>query len=850
MTQEPRTQDQIYQSIRDRLTSSIAGLTNFTERSFNYIFTQSYADELRELELQAVAARLSGYIDYADGNLDQDDLRELGIDDVVDDPDEINQYMSDDNLDALVEELGITRQLGEVATGEVQFTTQSAVTTIPSGTVVTTELDSDGSSLQFETTEQVESANGVTVISDVPIQSVEVGSEYNLPEGEIIRVQSPPVGVTGVINTTPTTGGTDRETNEKLRTRGKQAVASSSLGGTTSGIRAFLRQNVDAVTEGNVIIDESVDTSPPFVDVIVDGGTDKEVSQAIEESRPTGIRHNLVRPEIITLGVETSLTGSPISTPAVENAITEHITSLGLSEDYFRNETIRSILNADDDILNVEKLDTVIESVSGEKFTFDSSVSKYRLDFTYDDTYGDISIIDKGGTTYDEGADFHVIDDTGDGFAETVEWIGNTPDDDEVFEVTYDVTVIGETLESESYTTNDVRDERFTFNLDTVDEFEYSTNVGTYDLSSRPFDGTTTLVELDATGDPIGDRFVRGESWQLAPLEENGSEDEFTFSSSQLEYSLSDRFTGGGVAIIDEETNIYRRNTDYVTLNASGDGVDDTISWDTDIGKAVTDDGGTLTDETTAATNSTSDDMTLLPATPTVGDAYYFGNSAQFDTFDITISTAGSGSWTIVWEYYDGSSWSALSGISDGTNGFTTGGTNTVTWDTPFDWSEETIDGSELFWVRARVDSYSSISTQPLGQEVLFGETPADSSFFTVNYDCCTQTVRWDQSGDEPTPTNGSVVRATYDQQVYQTEYKIVESKSSTITDASGDTYEEDTDYMIFDATGDNETDSIFWFEQPATLSAGEEFYFSYVTEGNLFVGDREKVTGGDVTIE
>jgi len=60
MTDDPRTQDEIYRSIRDRLTSSIAGLTNFTERSFNYIFTQAYASELRELELQAVAARLSG----------------------------------------------------------------------------------------------------------------------------------------------------------------------------------------------------------------------------------------------------------------------------------------------------------------------------------------------------------------------------------------------------------------------------------------------------------------------------------------------------------------------------------------------------------------------------------------------------------------------------------------------------------------------------------------------------------------------------------------------------------------------------------------------------------------------
>ena len=242
--------------------------------------------------------------------------------------------------------------------------------------------------------------------------------------------------------------------------------------------------------------------------------------------------------------------------------------------------------------------------------------------------------------------------------------------------------------------------------------------------------------------------------------------------------------------------------------------------------------------------------MTLLPATPSVGDAYYFGNSTQFDTFDITLSTAGSGDWSIVWEYYDGSSWSALSDVSDGTTGFTTGGTNTVTWSTPPDWSTETIDGSELFWVRARVDSYTSITTQPLGQEVLFGETPADSTEFTVDYGCCTQVLRWDQSGDEPTPTNGANYRVNYDQQVYETEYEIVEPKENTITDASGDEYVEGTEYDLFDATGDNETDSIIWLTNPATLADGEEFYLSYTTEGDLFVDDREKVEPGDVVIE
>jgi phage-related baseplate assembly protein len=850
MTDDPRTQDEIYRSIRDRLTSSIAGLTNFTERSFNYIFTQAYASELRELELQAVAARLSGYIDYADGNLDQDDLSELGIDDVVSDPAEINQYMTDDNLDALVEELGISRGTGDFATGEVQFTTQSQLTQIPEGTVITTELDSAGEALQFETTEDAQTEDGVTVVSNISIQSVEVGDEYNLPEGEIVRVQSPPVGVTGVINTTDTTGGSDAETNDQLRARAKQAVASSSLGGTVSGIRSYIRQTVEGVTQGNIIIDESTDTAPPFVDVIVDGGADSDVEQAIEESRPTGIRHNLVRPKLITVGIDATLVGGNISTLSVINSITDYLSSLGLGDDYFNNEAVRTILNADSDIVNIENLDAVIESVSEEKFIYEDSVNKYRLSYTYDDTYGTISIEDEDGVTYIEGTDFEVIDDTGDGFPETISWIGSTPDNNEQFKVSYDVTVIGETIRSDWYTTSDVRDEEFIFMLDFVQEFEYSFNQPTYSLDGRPFDGTVEIVELDDSGTVVSDPFVEGESWQLAPLGSGGTEDVFTFDSTQSNYSLTEPFVDGGIAVIDSNKNIYRENTDYVALDSGTDGVLDFISWDTDIGSTVADDGGVLTDETSAATNDTVDDMTLLPSTPATGDAYYFGNVAEFDTFDITISTAGDGTWSIVWEYYDGSSWSSLSSVSDGTSGFTTGGTNTVTWDTPVDWSQTTIDGDELYWVRARVDTYSSITTQPLGQEVLFGEEPADGSEITVNYGCCKQTVRWDQSGDEPVPTNGAPIRITYDKQSYETEYEIVESKTSTIIDASGNSYDEGTDYELYDADGDNENDSILWIEQPATLDSNEAFYFSYVTEGDLFVESREKITPGTVSIE
>lgn len=129
---------------------------------------------------------------------------------------------------------------------------------------------------------------------------------------------------------------------------------------------------------------------------------------------------------------------------------------------------------------------------------------------------------------------------------------------------------------------------------------------------------------------------------------------------------------------------------------------------------AIADDGGVLTDETTAANSGTSNDMTLVPTTPAVNDAYYWGHPETFTGLKINISTAGTGL-TITWEYWNGSSWAALSGVVDGTNSFTTAGLNTVTWTLP-SWSTTTVNGQgPYYYVRARVSAVAS-PTQALGR--------------------------------------------------------------------------------------------------------------------------------------
>ena len=131
---------------------------------------------------------------------------------------------------------------------------------------------------------------------------------------------------------------------------------------------------------------------------------------------------------------------------------------------------------------------------------------------------------------------------------------------------------------------------------------------------------------------------------------------------------------------------------------------------------AVADDGGVQTDETVPANNDTVNDMTLLPAVPALDDTYYLGHASLWDWLELRIGTAGNGDWTIVWEYWNGTVWTALPDVNDGTSGFEVSGTRLVTFTRPVDWALITVGGiANLYWIRARISAYTSIVTQPKG---------------------------------------------------------------------------------------------------------------------------------------
>lgn len=114
----------------------------------------------------------------------------------------------------------------------------------------------------------------------------------------------------------------------------------------------------------------------------------------------------------------------------------------------------------------------------------------------------------------------------------------------------------------------------------------------------------------------------------------------------------------------------------------------------------------------------------LLPPIPAVNDAVYFGNNAgdPFESlvFDLDNIITYTGSYTIVWEYYNGTAWATLT-VVDGTNPGSAGrflqpGVSSVHWQPPAAWAAVAVNGVTGLWVRARVSALAGTMTPPTQQ--------------------------------------------------------------------------------------------------------------------------------------
>lgn len=144
---------------------------------------------------------------------------------------------------------GLCRGGAVKAQGYIRFTitaTRSRDVYIPSGTRCMT-----ASLAEFVTTSDAFIRAG-DLYCDAPAEAISAGKQGNAAAGEVNIMQNAPVGVSGVSNTLPFTGGEDSESDEALRERVLKSYGSIPNGG-NAAYYEMLAQNVAGVSAVKVL---------------------------------------------------------------------------------------------------------------------------------------------------------------------------------------------------------------------------------------------------------------------------------------------------------------------------------------------------------------------------------------------------------------------------------------------------------------------------------------------------------------------------------------------------------------------------------------------------------------------
>jgi uncharacterized phage protein gp47/JayE len=211
--QKPGFRD-LYAALETDLRRRAPALTDWEEGSVVRSLFESFAYEMALLYEQMESVYNAGYVDTATGA----------------------------NLDRVVAVLGITRNEPDFATGVVTFERDPGATasvTIPAGTLVTTP-DQDGARKAYLTIEDAVLQPGQTA-ADARVQAEARGAAL-IADSESVKVMPRPVpGVKTVRNARPIRFlGRERETDEELRDRARNALLASGRASATSIENALL----------------------------------------------------------------------------------------------------------------------------------------------------------------------------------------------------------------------------------------------------------------------------------------------------------------------------------------------------------------------------------------------------------------------------------------------------------------------------------------------------------------------------------------------------------------------------------------------------------------------------------
>lgn len=181
--------------------------------------------------------------------------------------------------------IGIRKLAAQKATGTVTITGD------PGAPVYAGLLLQAHNNQRFVTMEDAVIAADGTV--NVLIQAYDAGKNGNVEAGTIDSVVTPLSVITSVTNTTATSGGRDRETDQEFRERYAKSVDKPG-GSNTDSIRAALLE-VDGVAAAVVFENEKDEEDelglpPHSVEAVVYGGFDASIAAVVHRHKAAGIQ--------------------------------------------------------------------------------------------------------------------------------------------------------------------------------------------------------------------------------------------------------------------------------------------------------------------------------------------------------------------------------------------------------------------------------------------------------------------------------------------------------------------------------------------------------------------------------
>lgn len=333
MAIEIKEKDQLIQECIEKLRDKLPENVNLQDGSILRTLLEVFMDELDKQYWQLEQVYDNSFIDTA----------------------------HDEDLNNLVAILGIKREPAKFSRGEVVFFRRTEADrdyVIPRYTMVETYLDKNGSSVKFQTIEESVILKGKTEAKAL-IECIEEGIKGNVQIGTIANINNPVIGIEGVKNTSPTTGGEEMETDENLRKRAKEELDTKGLATILSLYNKI--KSVAGVKQVSVIdMARGIGT----VDILVLTDTipmadfkKEEIKEVIFNTKSGGIDVLLLEPILVSVNVSGKIVmeeGYDIPVDEVEEAIKKYVNNLGIGQKLIKNQLERSILNSNDKIIDVE----------------------------------------------------------------------------------------------------------------------------------------------------------------------------------------------------------------------------------------------------------------------------------------------------------------------------------------------------------------------------------------------------------------------------------------------------------------------------------------------------------------